>query len=553
MGQLAPAYAATLVGLVAFALTIHQWAAPQILLAWSLAEACLCIALTLFVLRMRRARHPSRARRRLVTLNIIHGLVWASAPVVFRDRGYLLPWLLTLLIVVAYVGAGAVLFAAVPQFYRAFSTPAQVGLALWMALESRTLLPIAGALLVFALMMERYNTLAASMLVRALEGEHRNRLLVDRLKSTEAVSSSIVETAAEAIFSVGPDGIIVRANAAADALAAAESEIEGRHISSLLPMFELRDGEEDLRGVEMLLSGDDGSLREVLVSTSRVERSDLVTLIARDIADRKQLERRLEHEASHDQLTGLLNRAALLVCAEHAARRARQNGRGFGMLFVDLDRFKHVNDGLGHACGDQLLQAVAERLVHAVGSFDDVARMGGDEFVVLLEHASSMSAAIQLGERICRELEGPYRIGEHEPFISASIGLAWSADAAADPRELIKRADMAMYRAKSEGRRRLVLFDQEMQSWADERSVMEWALRRAVDDGELHVEGQPIVDREGRLVSVELLARWEHPTFGRVSPMTFIPIAEETGLIVDIGAGCSPRRAGCWRSGRAPG
>lgn len=256
-----------------------------------------------------------------------------------------------------------------------------------------------------------------------------------------------------------------------------------------------------------------------------------------DITERRRAEEQLLHNALYDGLTGLPNRALLMDRLELAVRRRkRQQASAFAVLFVDLDRFKLVNDGLGHPVGDDLLVAVARRLELGLRQEDTVARLGGDEFVVLLDEAADIGEATRVAERILAELGRPFELGNYQVFTSASIGVALGGgeDRAAD---LLRDADTAMYRAKSEGKSRVALFDTEMHAEAMARLHREADLRRALERDEICIHYQPIVSLEtGRLVGFEALARWEHPVEGLLHPAEFIPMAEETGLIVQVGA-----------------
>ena len=246
-------------------------------------------------------------------------------------------------------------------------------------------------------------------------------------------------------------------------------------------------------------------------------------------------EERLRHEASFDALTGLPNRAMLLDLLRRAVARARRHPQPCGLLFVDVDRFKYVNDSLGHAAGDELLRELARRLVRCVRPEDTVARLAGDEFVVLLDGLSTPADATRVAERIQGEVGRPVRLGESETFASVSIGIAIGTGEE-QPEELLRAADLAMYRAKALGRAGHQVFDRQMQADATSLLNLEHNLRHALERSEFEVHYQPIVELEGsKIVGFEALVRWRHPTRGLVSPSQFIPLAEETGLIVSIG------------------
>ncbi|HEV2880889.1 MAG TPA: EAL domain-containing protein [Pyrinomonadaceae bacterium] len=256
-----------------------------------------------------------------------------------------------------------------------------------------------------------------------------------------------------------------------------------------------------------------------------------------DITDRKRAEEQLQHEAMHDVLTGLPNRAMFIDHLELAIARAQRNeARKFAVLYVDLDRFKIINDSLGHAVGDQLLKEIAVRLWRCVRAGDTVARLGGDEFVLLLEDIYEENEAIEVAERIKSELAASFTLNGREVFTTVSIGVASSWTSYHQAEGLIRDADAAMYRAKSLGKNRHEIYDSAMHAQVNDLLQMETALRMAVERNELVVYYQSIVDLATFKISgFEALVRWNHPERGFISPANFIPLAEETGLIVDIG------------------
>lgn len=264
---------------------------------------------------------------------------------------------------------------------------------------------------------------------------------------------------------------------------------------------------------------------------------DEVLFIVRDISARKALEAQLTHQAFHDPLTGLPNRALFLDRLAQALARARRADRPCAVLFLDLDRFKVVNDNLGHDAGDRLLVSVAERLGSCLRSEDTLARFGGDEFTVLLEGLADRGAVLEVAERLGNALRRPVVLGGREIGVTTSIGIAlYHSDSADSPEDLLRFADVAMYRAKSAGKDGYAIFYHGMQTGDLERLALEGDLRHAVERGELEVHYQPIVDLPtGEVAEVEALVRWRHPERGLVPPGDFIPLAEETGLIRSIG------------------
>jgi diguanylate cyclase (GGDEF)-like protein/PAS domain S-box-containing protein len=256
-----------------------------------------------------------------------------------------------------------------------------------------------------------------------------------------------------------------------------------------------------------------------------------------DITARKDLEERLRREAQFDSLTTLPNRSYATDLLRRAIARAKRNKeQQFGVLFLDCDRFKVVNDSLGHHAGDSLLRLVAGRLNGCVRPGDVVARLGGDEFVVILEGVKDEAEAISVAERIQHSLAQPFYLDGRELFMSVSVGIAMSQPGLERPEDYLRDADLAMYRAKLRGRARHEVFRADMRAGAVLQMSLENDLRHSMDRGELRVMYQPIWSlASGRIVGFEALVRWDHPTHGAMQPADFIPIAEETGLILTLG------------------
>jgi diguanylate cyclase (GGDEF)-like protein len=256
-----------------------------------------------------------------------------------------------------------------------------------------------------------------------------------------------------------------------------------------------------------------------------------------DLSQKRQTQEHLLYSTLHDALTGLPNRSLFTERLRHAMRRAARHPDDlFAVLFLDLDRFKEVNDNLGHFAGDELLRAVARRLEACLRPEDTVARLSGDEFAILLESITEARDAGRVAERIEEALSFPINLAGSEVLTSASMGIVTSSMAHDQPEQLLRSADMAMYRAKAAGRARYEMFDRTMHTDALARLQLETDLRRAVELGEFRLHYQPLVSlKTGRVTGLEALVRWEHPTRGLVHPGDFIPIAEETGLIVPMG------------------
>jgi diguanylate cyclase (GGDEF)-like protein len=244
----------------------------------------------------------------------------------------------------------------------------------------------------------------------------------------------------------------------------------------------------------------------------------------------------LAHRVLHDPLTDLPNRTLFLDRLELALARLRRHQTSIAVLFIDLDNFKVVNDSLGHGAGDKLLVELGNRLRHAIRPSDTIARFGGDEFVVLCEDIGEARDAVVVGQRIVDATSQPFMLSGREMFVTTSVGVALAIDSNATPETLLRDADVAMYRAKERGPGRVEVFDEALRARIIERLDLENGLRRAVQRGELRVYYQPEVSfSEDRVIAVEALVRWEHPERGLLEPAQFVQIAEETGLIVEIG------------------
>jgi diguanylate cyclase (GGDEF)-like protein len=256
-----------------------------------------------------------------------------------------------------------------------------------------------------------------------------------------------------------------------------------------------------------------------------------------DIAiERTHAQAQLAHQAAHDALTGLPNRVVFLDRIALALARTQRSRSSVAVLFLDLDRFKFINDSLGHHAGDRLLRALSKRLQEVVRPGDTVARFGGDEFTILCEGIADEAHALAIAERVGQVATAPFSLGDAEVFVTMSIGIALASGGRVRPESLVENADAAMYRAKARGGGRREVFDQAMRARAKRRLAMHSSLYRAVERGEFRVLYQPIHNlASGRPLGAEALVRWEHPDRGLIEPGEFIALAEETGLIVPIG------------------
>ncbi|MFV1972986.1 MAG: putative bifunctional diguanylate cyclase/phosphodiesterase [Thiohalobacterales bacterium] len=296
--------------------------------------------------------------------------------------------------------------------------------------------------------------------------------------------------------------------------------------NEMLDQIQLRDNELENNKLEL----------EERVATRTIELEAANQEMEKAKKNAESVAKRMEYHAHHDGLTGLPNRILLNDRLNKALSHARREQSRMALLFLDLDRFKIINDSLGHAVGDQLLRVISRRLKNCVRDEDTVARLGGDEFMVLLPSISGSSDAGRIGNKIIDSLIRPVSCNGHELHITTSIGVSIYPFDGADAETLVKHADISMYRAKELGRNKLVYYTAEMNAESRRQLVLETSLRKALDRGELKLVYQPKVDiSRNRITGAEALLRWEHPTMGNISPADFIPVAEDSGLIVPIG------------------
>lgn len=390
---------------------------------------------------------------------------------------------------------------------------------------------------------------------RTLQLEETNQRLhteIDERKVAEAKYRSIFENAIEGIFQVDHMGKLVSANPAM------------ARILGYPSMQNLMDEERDfctrlcdapgMKEKFFRVLKDHGSVQALEIQTFRQDGQPIwgsvnAHLVSgktgdtvhfegtlEDISDHKRFEEQLLHQSLHDALTGLPNRALFTDRLSQAISRCSRQNSFFALLYLDVDRFKVINDSLGHALGDQFLIQLAERLRACTREADTLARLGGDEFAVISEQVRSLSAATMVAERILEEMRAPFVIEGREIYSTVSIGIICCTGYCGSAEEVLRDADLTMYRAKSNGKARYEVFDNALHEQTIKLLTMETELRRAMTRGEFELHYQPIVDVDtGRVMCLEALIRWKHPERGYTPPLDFIPLAEENGLIVPLG------------------
>ncbi len=413
---------------------------------------------------------------------------------------------------------------------------------------------------------------APEVLIRTLENtlkkrmlERENRTIQGKLQQSEKLYRYMVNSSPDIIYMLDQKGRFTFINARIEKLLGYRpAELIGQHYSMLVPSEDMeeahyafnerRTGERASRNVEMRLKCRDRarSPRHFDTNTLPIELSAMGMYVvpegsankhyvgtygvARDITERKHSEEIIRYQAFHDLLTGLPNRALFKDRLKLAIPQARRRDRLLAVMFLDLDRFKVVNDTLGHVRGDELLQLVATRLTGCMREGDTIARVGGDEFMILIPHLKRREDAAQTARKIIGELDRPFMLQGREVFVSTSIGIALCPDHGDNMDVLIRNADIAMYHIKEQGRDGYEFFDERMKVKFSHFLSLETGIRKALEENRFELRYQPLVDTSrATVVGVEALIRWHHPTRGMLAPAEFIPHAEECGLIVPIG------------------
>jgi len=528
-------------------------------IGYPIADLCLLVGLASVLLRC----PPGRRCRSLMVLVV-------SQTVVLLGDGALAPLAsipgsdVTLLTAMSRVPAGALLLAALLYEQRRLeeagkendATPRPIMALPWLAVIA------AYAVLLFGvkaglttaqlapLMLGSF-CLGVFVLARLILVVRENIALIRErtILAGESRFRALVQHASDVVIIVDADFIITFASPSATRTLGYEvSDMVGISILGVLDRADIVDGARRLREVlgdperpvtaRWRFRRNDGTPVEtdtVCTNLMRDEHVRGLVLTARDVSEQCALEAQLRQQAFHDALTGLANRALFQDRVHHALSRRAGEFKTLGVIFIDLDNFKTINDSLGHSTGDLLLKQAAQRLVSCLRSFDTASRLGGDEFAVLVDDTRRYDDVPQVADRITRAFRDPFTVDGREILATASVGVALAmADQTAEG--LLRNADLAMYLAKSRGRGQAALFEPSMHAAALDRLQLQSDLRHALERDELDVVYQPVhaLDSQ-RLVGAEALVRWMHPTRGPIQPATFVPVAEDTGLIVPIG------------------
>ncbi|MEO6714932.1 MAG: EAL domain-containing protein [Mycobacteriales bacterium] len=559
-----------------------SWVKNAISLAYPVGD---CVAIILALVLVARARHGSEVR--VATI-----LTLAAGTFAFGvgDTGFLLltqrdayqsgspvdlGWAVgfSLIAIAATIGGSSTEAEESSRTRRLGLLAPYVAVVVALLVESIRLVQGAGLSTFSApLLLAELVLLVGRQVLTMLENDWLSRNLecrveerTEQLATRERWFASLVHNSSDVILVLDSSGVIdFQTPSAERVFGYADGELTGMQLAELIVsddapraaevLLQLRDQPRATTTIDVAVRHADGDIRHTQTTVTSLVDDPAVNgfvITIRDVTERRRLEQQLIHQAFHDELTGLANKALFADRVERALAACVRTASPLAVIFIDLDSFKSVNDSLGHGCGDELLSQVAQRLSACVRPGDTVARFGGDEFAVLVESMSSDEEAFEVARRFGHALQVGFAIGGREVLVRASMGVAVNRTGLEDVEELLRNADLAMYQAKAAREGGYQVYEPDMHASALTRLELENDLRRALRRGEFHLEYQPTVElSSGRLTGVEALLRWNHPERGDVPPLSFISTAEEIGLIGEIGAWVideACRQSAIWR------